>query len=76
MNRDENTSEIGEVEMTKLEYPGFILWWKDKNRFPLAVAENGRPWYLWPEDTPKKEPDSPTLPAMWLANTPIRLRPG
>ncbi len=62
--------------MTNLEYPGFILWWQDKNRFPLAEVESGLPWYLWPEDTPKKEQISPTLPAKWYPNTPIKTHPG
>ena len=63
--------------MTKLEYPGFLLWWQDKNRFPLAVADHWRPWYLWPEDTPKvAEPRSPGLPKMWLAYPAASMHPG
>ena len=35
----------------KPEYPGFILWWQDHNRYPLSPEDHWLPWYLWPEDS-------------------------
>ena len=60
--------------MTKLEYPGFLLWWQDKNRFPLAVAKEWKPWYLWPEKERREQKQAyPTLPERWLATPNIRM---
>jgi len=60
--------------MTKREYPGFLLWWQDKNHFPLAVQDDWQPWYLWPEEgTDRRDPGAPTVPVKWLESTESKL---
>ena len=60
--------------MTKLEYPGFLLWWQDKNSFPLTVAKEWQPWYLWPEESlEEQDHSSPSLPAKWLTHATIKM---